>query len=125
MAGIEDLSVASRKRSVFTFECREKLPGCPLVVDPSGLYFRPEGDKLLCGISPPADRDPDCDDFHVDHGLFEELTNPNFSIANWRAQTRHRGLRTATRSADGKIKKFIAITDAKSRYEHLKKRDSR
>ena len=53
-------------------------------------------------------------------GLFEELTNPVFSIANWRAQTRHRGLLTATRSADNKIKQFLAITDAKSLYDHLK-----
>jgi glycine/D-amino acid oxidase-like deaminating enzyme len=76
MAGIHDLPVASRKRFVFTFECPREIPGCPLVVDPSGLYFRPEGDKFLCGVSPPPDRDPDCHDFKVDRRLFEEAIWP-------------------------------------------------
>ncbi|MEE8524448.1 MAG: FAD-binding oxidoreductase [Thermoanaerobaculia bacterium] len=79
MAGIKDLPVASRKRLVFTFQCREELPGCPLVVDPGGLYFRPEGDKFVCGISPAADRDPDCHDFRVDHRLFEEVLWPDLA----------------------------------------------
>lgn len=53
-------------------------------------------------------------------GLFEELTNPAFTIANWRAHTRHRGLLTASRSSDQKLKNYISITDAKSLYDHLK-----
>ncbi len=76
MAGVSDLPVRSRKRQVFTFQCREQLPACPLVVDPSGLYFRPEGDRFVCGISPPADQDPDCHDFKVDHPLFEDVLWP-------------------------------------------------
>ena len=76
LAGIEDLPVRSRKRLVFTFKCRQQLPGCPLVVDPGGLYFRPEGDRFICGISPPRDRDPDCHDLKLDHRLFEERLWP-------------------------------------------------
>ena len=76
MAGIGDLPVHSRKRLVWTFECREELPGCPLVVDPGGLYFRPEGDKFVCGASPPPDEDPDCDDLEVDPRHFEEVLWP-------------------------------------------------
>ncbi len=79
MAGIDDLPVASRKRLVFTFHCREALIDCPLVVDPSGLYFRPEGGKFVCGISPSAHEDPDCDDFRVDHRLFEEVLWPQLA----------------------------------------------
>ena len=76
MAGIVDLPVRPRKRMVFTFRCRTELPGCPLVIDPSGVYFRPEGDKFICGVSPPGDRDPDCTDFYVDVRIFDEVIWP-------------------------------------------------
>jgi len=75
MAGIE-LPVHPRKRSVFVFHCREALPACPLVVDPSGMYFRPEGDGFICGISPDAGNDPDTLDSDVDWSLFEETIWP-------------------------------------------------
>lgn len=77
MAGIEDLPVHPRKRQVFVFDCRETLPDCPLVIDPSGLYFRPESGGFITGISPgEGEADPDCDDLEVDHGLFEERLWP-------------------------------------------------
>ena len=78
MAGLE-CPVRSRKRFVYTFECPEEIPDCPLVVDPSGLYFRPEGERFLCGVSPPADQDPDCDDFKVDRELFEDVIWPGLA----------------------------------------------
>ena len=52
------LPVEARKRCVFTFACREPLPGFPLLIDPSGVYVRPEGDLYLCGMAPPADGRP-------------------------------------------------------------------
>jgi glycine/D-amino acid oxidase-like deaminating enzyme len=66
-----DIPVFARKRTVFVFTCPVAIPGCPLVIDPSGLWFRSERDRFLCGI--PADPDPDAaaDDFEVDHALFE------------------------------------------------------
>lgn len=67
-----DVPIVPRKRCVFTFECREKLEKFPLLIDPSGTYVRPEGTGYICGSAPPADRDPDCTDFDVDHALFEE-----------------------------------------------------
>lgn len=77
MAGIEDLPIHPRKRQVFVFDCRENLSGCPLIIDPSGLYVRPEGSGYICGISPgPGEPDPDCDDLEVDHELFEERLWP-------------------------------------------------
>jgi FAD-dependent oxidoreductase domain-containing protein 1 len=74
-AGI-DLPVFARKRNVFVFTCPVSIPRCPLVIDPSGLWFRPERDRFLCG--PPADPDPDvaADDFEVDHALFENHAWP-------------------------------------------------
>ena len=77
-AGI-DLPVRPRKRSVFVFTCETPLPPCPLVVDPSGLWFRSERDRFLCG--PPTDPDPDVspEDFEVDYTLFEESAWPTLA----------------------------------------------
>jgi FAD-dependent oxidoreductase domain-containing protein 1 len=72
MAGIADLPVHSRKRFVFLFKCDTQLPDCPLVVDPTGAYFRPEGQNYICGKSPDEKNDPDCDDFYMDYAVFEE-----------------------------------------------------
>ena len=74
-AGIE-LPVQSRKRCVFHFKSPQATPGCPLVIDPSGLYFRPEGAGFLCGIAPPEDEDPECYDFEVPAAGFEEQLWP-------------------------------------------------
>jgi sarcosine oxidase len=75
MAGIE-LPVRPRKRFVFFFRSRTAVLDCPMVIDPSGLYFRPEGDGFLTGISPPPEEDPDCLDFEVDYDLFERRLWP-------------------------------------------------
>lgn len=77
MAGFE-LPVRPRKRQVFVFECREAIAGSPLVVDPSGMYFRPEGNRFLCGISPSPEKDLDCyeDIDAVDYAPYEETLWP-------------------------------------------------
>ena len=77
MADIE-LPVESRKRCVFVFDCRQAdvLQACPLVVDVSGVYFRPEGQYFVCGVSPPADQDPPTEDFRVEYHLFDEIVWP-------------------------------------------------
>jgi glycine/D-amino acid oxidase-like deaminating enzyme len=77
-AGI-DLPVVARKRTVFVFTCPQAIPDCPLVIDPSGLWFRPERDRFLCGV--PADPDPDCaaDDFDADIALFDAVAWPTLA----------------------------------------------
>ncbi len=70
------LPVEARKRCVFSFSCRRELPGFPLLVDPSGVYVRPEGDMFICGVSPPPWNDPRATDFDVDYTLFEEIIWP-------------------------------------------------
>jgi len=70
------LPVQSRKRCVFHFRSPAQLPECPLVIDPAGLYFRPEGSGFLCGIAPPEDDDPECTDFDVPPALFDERLWP-------------------------------------------------
>ena len=54
-------------------------------------------------------------------GLFEELTNPNFSIVEWAARSRNRGLLIAARSSDSEVRfpEVLSIGDAKSLYDHL------
>ncbi len=73
--GIE-LPVESRKRSVFYFKSPAALKNCPMVIDPSGAYFRPEGEGFITGISPEVDDDPECYDYDVQHELFENLLWP-------------------------------------------------
>lgn len=73
MAGLH-LPVEARRRCVFVFRCPERLPGFPLVIDPSGLWFRPEGDGYICGL--PPESDPEELDLTVDHALFEERVWP-------------------------------------------------
>ncbi len=70
------LPVQARKRCVFHFTSPARLPHCPLVIDPSGLYFRPEGEGYLCGIAPPDHEDPECQDFDVPLQWFEERLWP-------------------------------------------------
>jgi glycine/D-amino acid oxidase-like deaminating enzyme len=80
MLGV-DLPVRARKRDVFSLQASGPLPGCPLVIDPTGFWFRPDGDtgQFLCG-SPP--RGADLDDVpldQVDHGLFDEWLWPRLA----------------------------------------------
>ena len=75
LAGIK-LPVEPRKRCVFVVACRAALPGMPLMVDPTGVWIRPEGEVYICGVSPPDDADPRATDFDVDYSLFEEVVWP-------------------------------------------------
>lgn len=72
------LPVGPRKRHVYVFDCREDLGHAPLVVDPSGMAFRPESGRYLGTVSPPEDRDPGSDplDFEVDHDAWTEVVWP-------------------------------------------------
>ena len=74
-AGIA-LPVQARKRCVYHFTSPARAPGCPLVIDPTGLYFRPEGDGFLCGMAPPEHEDPESDDFDVPLEVFEQQLWP-------------------------------------------------
>lgn len=74
-----DLPVRARKRSVFYAQCPQPLPDCPMVIDPSGAYFRPEGSGFIMGIAPPADQDPDATDFDVQFQLFDDVLWPTLA----------------------------------------------
>ena len=79
MVGI-DIPVYARRRSIFNVMSPARLERCPLLIDPTGVYFRPEGNTFICGTSPRADNDPDdlpLDE--VDHALFDEVIWPTLA----------------------------------------------
>lgn len=77
LAGI-DLPVEPRKRSVFVFEARERFDDMPLMVDPSGIWVRPEGAVYITGGAEVEDGEAAADpsDFDPDWALFEEVVWP-------------------------------------------------
>ena len=78
-AGI-DLPVAARRRTVFHVTCPTPLPGCPLLIDPSGIWLRPEGQGFITGFAPPAGQD--ADDLPLDEpelAAFEDFVWPTLA----------------------------------------------
>lgn len=73
------LPVEPRKRTVFVVEAPLSAPDMPLVVDPSGLYVRPEGSAFLAGGAERDDARADPDDFEPAWGLFEERVWPGLA----------------------------------------------
>ena len=81
LAGIA-LPVNPRKRYVYVLDCpsaSEALHRAPLTVDPSGIYFRPEGKHFICGLSPEEQDEPKMLDWEVDYGWFEERIWPGLA----------------------------------------------
>ncbi len=78
LAGIK-LPIGPRKRYVYLLDCpaaSEALHSAPLTVDPTGIYFRPEGRNFLCGLSPEEHEEPTDMNWDVDYGFFEERIWP-------------------------------------------------
>jgi FAD-dependent oxidoreductase domain-containing protein 1 len=77
MAGMA-LPVEPRKRSVFVFEARDKFADLPLLVDPTGVYVRPEGSVYIAGGAENEDGETAADtaDFEPDWSLFEDAIWP-------------------------------------------------
>ena len=82
LAGIA-LPVEPRKRFVYVIDCREAsnaLHQAPLTVDPTGVWFRPEGRVFLCGKSPAPEQEPPTGDLdRVDHEFFEREVWPRLA----------------------------------------------
>ena len=80
MAGIE-LPVEARRRCVFVFDVERDAPiDAPLIIDTSGVWFRPEGGSFIAGAAP-ADEDDLADlPLTPDHALFETVLWP--ALAN-------------------------------------------
>ena len=65
------LPISPRKRQIFVLDCKTPLPACGLMIDPGGVFFRPEGRFYVSGVSPAEDNDPETESFDIDHGEFE------------------------------------------------------
>ena len=86
MAGL-DIPVEPRKRTIFVFDCAKTPEGSatinngrlPLMIDPSGVFCRPEGKFFLTGCSPVEDSAADWDDFEPRYDDFEEVIWPTLA----------------------------------------------
>lgn len=78
--GVE-LPVHARKRDVFAVEADIDVRGAPLLIDPSGVWFRPEAQRghFLCGAPPRGEDVDDAPLEQVDHGLFDEVIWPTLA----------------------------------------------
>ncbi|MEM7239747.1 MAG: FAD-binding oxidoreductase, partial [Pseudomonadota bacterium] len=76
MAGA-DLPVEPRRRYTFIFDAETPLErDLPLTIDPTGVHMRTDGTFYLAGCPPDDDPAVDCDDFEIDHGLWEQKVWP-------------------------------------------------
>ena len=75
-AGI-DLPIRARKRMIYVFRCAAEIAGSGLVIDPAGIFFRPEGAGFICGRSPgEGEPDPDEPPLEVEEEMFLERVWP-------------------------------------------------
>ena len=76
MAGIE-LPVEPRKRTNFTFDCAHPpAVELPLMIEPGGVWLRPEGRHFLCACAPVDDPRVAPDDFEPRYREFEDIIWP-------------------------------------------------
>ncbi len=70
------LPVVAKKRDVFVLDSPAVLPHCPLVIDPGGVWFRPEGRGFIAGAPPRDDTADEAPLEAIDHAWFEERIWP-------------------------------------------------
>jgi len=78
LAGIS-LPVEPRRRSVFVFDVRDPPGPTPLVIDPTGTWFRPEGRFYIGGTTPADGNDPPGAPLEVQHQEWDELVWPTLA----------------------------------------------
>jgi FAD-dependent oxidoreductase domain-containing protein 1 len=74
-----DLPVRARKRDVFVLDSPAALPGCPLLIDPSGVWLRPEGRGFIAGAPPRGEDVDDAPLDAIDHAQFDEQLWPTLA----------------------------------------------
>jgi FAD-dependent oxidoreductase domain-containing protein 1 len=75
MAGVA-LPVEARRRCVFVFEAAAPPADCPMVIDTSGSWFRPEGNAFIGSIPPGEAADVADLPLEVDRPLWEDRLWP-------------------------------------------------
>ena len=71
-----EVPVRPKKRDVFVLRSPAVLPDCPLVIDPSGVWFRPEGSGYIAGAPPRGDDADEAPLDAIDHALFDDVIWP-------------------------------------------------
>jgi FAD-dependent oxidoreductase domain-containing protein 1 len=74
-----NLPVQAKKRDVFVLESPATLPGCPLLIDPSGVWMRPEDRGFIAGAPPRGDDPSDAPLDAIDHALFDDVLWPTLA----------------------------------------------
>jgi len=79
------LPVEPRKRCVYCFNSQDRnIPGLntPMVIDPSGTYFRREGlgSSFIAGRCPLPENEPPIDNLEVDHEFFHTDVWPQLGL---------------------------------------------
>lgn len=77
-AGI-DLPVVGKRRTVFHLASPAALPGCPLLIDTSGIWLRPEGRGFICGFAPSPEYDADFAPLEPEYAAFEDRIWPTLA----------------------------------------------
>ncbi|SKA21591.1 Glycine/D-amino acid oxidase [Enhydrobacter aerosaccus] len=75
LAGVA-LPVEPRRRSVFVFDVRQPPGLTPLTIDPSGVWFRPEGRFYIAGTTPAEGNDPAGAPLEVQHQEWDNMVWP-------------------------------------------------
>ncbi|MBE2241762.1 MAG: FAD-binding oxidoreductase, partial [Burkholderiaceae bacterium] len=72
------IPVHARKRDIFVVDSPAVLADCPLLIDTSGVWVRPEGrpGRYLAGAPPRGEDRDDLPLDEIDHGLFEGVIWP-------------------------------------------------
>ncbi len=74
-----DLPVHGKRRTVFNMSSPEPLPQCPLLIDPSGIWLRPEGKGFISGFCPEPQFDGNDIPLDVEHDAFENHVWPTLA----------------------------------------------
>jgi glycine/D-amino acid oxidase-like deaminating enzyme len=73
------LPVVGKRRTVFNLSSPAALPRCPLLIDTSGIWLRPEGQGFIGGFAPSADNDPDFAPLEPEYHAFEDFFWPTLA----------------------------------------------
>lgn len=81
IAGWADIAlpVVGKRRTVFHLSSPAQLPRCPLLIDTSGIWLRPEGQGFIAGFAPSEDQDPDFAPLEPEYHAFEEHVWPTLA----------------------------------------------
>lgn len=73
------IPVVPERRCVFVFRCPDAPANMPLVIDPHGIYVRPEGDSFITGGPATPTHDADPFSLTIDYAQFDDVIWPTLA----------------------------------------------